>query len=91
MILVADQRQPDEVADGLRQVDIVIRVNDSAAQRTRFVEVVHQGLQVAEVFVFAGLLLVAAGAAQVVVHLVKRPGGIPAQPRQPSIVAVFQP
>src|SRR5213596_180363 len=89
MILVADQRQPDEVADGLRQIDVVISVNDPAAQRTRFVEVVHQGLQVAEVLVLARLLLITAGAAQVVVHLVKRSGGIPAQPRKPSIVAVL--
>src|SRR5439155_20108896 len=52
-------------------------------------EVVRQVLQRDELDGFAGLLLVTAGAAQVVVHLVKRPGGIPAQPRQPSIVAVF--
>ena len=89
VILVADQRQRDEVTDGLRQIDVVVGISHPIAQRTGFVEAVHQGLQIAEILVLAGFLLVAAGAAHVVVHLVERAVGVPPHPFQPAIVAVL--
>ena len=90
VILIADQRQRDEVTDRLWQIDVVVSINHPIIQWTRFIEVVDQGLQIAQVFVLAGLLLVAAGAAQIVVHLVKRAVGAAPQPRQPFVIAVLR-
>ena len=90
VILVADQRHGDEVTDRLRQVNVVAGIDDTVGQRARFVEIVDQCLQVAEVLVLAGLFLVTAGAAHIVVHLVKRAVGVAAQSLQPSIITVLQ-
>ena len=89
MVLVADQRERDEVADGLRQVNVVVGIEDPGVQWTCFVEVIDQCLKIAEILLLAGLFLVAAGAAHIVVHLVKRAVGIAAQPLQPSVIAVL--
>ena len=89
VILAARERHRDEVADGLGQVEPVPGIKRALAQRPAFIEIVDQGLQVAEVLPTPRLFFVATRAAKIVIHLVERAVRIAPQPFEPAVVAIL--